>query len=115
MPDITVAIDYDETFTTCRKTWTAVIELLRQSGANVICISARFPNCPIPDFPGQVYYACGQLKGEYAEDNGIKVDVWIDDWPSCIGEVAHRRGVQSPQSVQRRQLFNRMMAGLTKS
>lgn len=112
MPTITVAIDYDETFTTCRETWTKIIELLRTSGATVFCISARFPNCPITDFPGTVYYACGQAKGEYAEDNGLKVDVWIDDWPSCIGEVAHRRGVESPQAKIRRDIVKRLMSQL---
>ena len=34
-----IAIDYDDTFTTCPETWTKVIELLRASNANVFCVT----------------------------------------------------------------------------
>src|SRR5256885_387791 len=94
---IGICVDYDDTFTSNRRVWTQVIETLRAAGANVFCITLRFPNCPIRDFPGTVYYASGQKKWEFAEDNGIDVDIWIDDWPEVIGTDPKRKGLEPPQ------------------
>lgn len=103
---IGICIDYDDTFTTNPPVWTQIIELLRASGANVFCISLRFPNVPITGFPGTVYYACGQHKWEFAEQNGLFVDIWIDDWPAIIGDRSDRKGQLPPQYQQRQQLLN---------
>jgi hypothetical protein len=102
---IGIAIDYDDTFSSCPETWTKVIEVLRGAGANVFCITMRFPNCPVRDFPGTVHYSCGQLKWEFAEENGIDVHIWIDDWPRMIGEHPSRAGYKSPQMVMREKML----------
>lgn len=99
---IGIAIDYDDTFTTNKEVWTQVIELLRAAGANVFCITLRYPDCPIRDFPGEVHYASGQRKWEFAEENGIDVHIWIDDWPYVIGEHPMRKGMEPPQFKIRR-------------
>ncbi len=83
---IGIAIDYDDTFTSSPETWTKVIEVLREAGANVFCITTRAPDCPVSDFPGEVHYASGQKKWEFAHKNGIDVHIWVDDWPALIGE-----------------------------
>ena len=80
-----VAIDFDGTFSLNPPAWTEVINTLKMSGAEVICITSRFPNVPISGIPISVYYSCGQPKWEFANERGIAVDVWIDDMPSCIG------------------------------
>lgn len=98
---IGICVDYDETFTTNKPVWTAVINFLREQGANVFCISLRYPNCPITDFPGDVYYAAGQPKWQFAEENGIDVHIWVDDWPTWIGEDPKRRGLKPPQMIMR--------------
>jgi hypothetical protein len=92
MNGLGICVDYDDTFTSNPEVWTKIIEIMRAAGANVFCISLRFPNVPIHDFPGEVHYASGQLKWEFAEANGIKVDIWIDDWPAVIGDRGDRRG-----------------------
>lgn len=107
---IGICVDYDDTFTTNREAWTAVIEFLRAQGANVFCITLRFPDCPINDFPGQVYYAAGQKKWEFAEENGIDVNIWIDDWPEVIGTDPKRKGLEPPQFKLRRDRLARGVA-----
>lgn len=102
---IGICVDYDDTFTSCPETWTRVINLLREAGANVFCITLRSPNCPVRDFPGQVYYADGQHKWEFAYENEIDVHIWIDDWPAIIGENPERAGLEPPQMTVRRQLL----------
>lgn len=102
---IGVCVDYDETFTTDREGWTAIIEFLRSRGMDVFCISLRFPNCPIADFPGVVHYACGQHKWEFAEANGIRVDIWVDDWPAIIGDRSDRKGKLPPQYYMRQEML----------
>jgi hypothetical protein len=85
-----IAIDYDDTFTTCKETWTKVIEVLRASRANVFCVTFRDPSTPVTDFPGKVYYTGGKRKWQYMYDNQIDVHIWIDDWPALIGENPYR-------------------------
>jgi hypothetical protein len=81
-----VAVDYDDTFTTCPETWRKVIAVLRASGANVFCVTFRPPTMPVLDFPGEVFYTAGQLKADYMHALRQDVHVWIDDRPELIGE-----------------------------
>ena len=83
---IGIAIDYDDTFTSCPETWTKVIGVLREAGANVFCMTFRSPHTPITDFPGEVHYTAGMKKWAYAHENRIDVHICIDDWPALIGE-----------------------------
>src|SRR5260370_343200 len=109
---VNIALDHDGTFTALPQAWTQAIEIFRKSGANVFCITSRFPNVPVVGFPGEVHYTCGQPKWEWAYENGILVDIWIDDWPSCIGEHPERRGQQPPQVEQRRGLIKQIFSQL---
>lgn len=103
-----VAIDYDNTITTNPEAWLKVIDVLKEFGADVICISSRFPNVPIPKLPVATYYACGQPKWEFAFENGLEVDIWIDDIPSCIGDHPERRGLEPGQAKIRRGLVKQI-------
>lgn len=85
-----VSIDYDDTFTACPETWTGVINVLRSAGANVFCATYRYPNKPITDFPGEVYYTSGRPKAEYMYEQGVEVHVWVDDMPELIGANPER-------------------------
>src|SRR5689334_18541185 len=105
----TVAIDHDGTFTTDPTTWTKIIELLKSAGFEVICITSRFPNCPLPPLPIPVHYACGEHKWSYAHRHGIKVDIWIDDVPYQIGEHPERRNSDWPQHEQRMQIASQVI------
>jgi hypothetical protein len=100
-----ICVDYDDTFTSGPEVWTNIINYLRQCGANVFCITLRFPDFPITDFPGVVHYASGQTKWEFAEENGLQVDIWIDDWPAVIGDRSDRKGQMPPQFYQRQAML----------
>lgn len=106
MNGLGVCIDHDDTYTTDPETWNKIISLLQAAGADVFCISLRFPNVPITSgIPCKIYYACGQHKWEFAEQNGIKVDIWIDDWPAIIGDRSDRIGKLPPQYAQRQEIL----------
>lgn len=108
-----VCIDYDGTFTTMPGVWKTIAEMLRANGANVFCITSRFPNVPVNDFPGEVHYACGQPKWEFAHEHDIQVDIWIDDQPQTVGEHPERRGHEAIQARQRRAIVSQIFARLT--
>ena len=101
-----IAIDHDGTFTTNPSMWTAIINLLKANGFDVICITSRFPNVPIHGMPVPVYYTCGQQKWEFAHDKGIEVDIWIDDIPSCIGGPP---GFEPGQAPIRREIVRKFI------
>lgn len=80
-----ISIDYDETFSTCPETWTKVINVLRDAGARVFCVTARTPEMVISDFPGEVYYTSGRPKADFMHEECVDVHVWVDDMPQLIG------------------------------
>lgn len=107
-----IALDHDGTYTACPELWKAFIDGVRASGGEVFCITSRFPNVPIHGFPGKVFYTCGQMKAEWAHENGIKVDIWIDDMPSCIGSPPGML-IEPAQAAQRRQLVKHLFDHMT--
>lgn len=105
----TICIDHDGTFSTNPEAWTRAMAVLQEAGFEVICISSRFPNVPLPPLPFPVYYACGEHKWEFAFRKGINVDIWIDDCPFQIGEHPERRDNEWPQRRQRIALSNELI------
>lgn len=85
-----VAVDYDDTFTSCRETWTSVINVLRRAGARVVCVTSRYPEMKVTDFPGEVFYCSGRPKRHVMHEQGVDIHVWIDDQPEHIGEDPNR-------------------------
>jgi hypothetical protein len=85
-----ISVDYDDTFTSCRETWTKVIMVLREAGARVVCVTSRYPDMTVKDFPGEVIYCSGRPKREVTEEMGLSIGVWIDDQPEYIGQDASR-------------------------
>lgn len=95
-----VAIDFDGTYSSNPAMWQSIVDILKANQVDVVCITARFPNVPLPPMPVPVYYTCGQMKWEFAQEKGIPVDIWIDDIPECIGGT----GMEPGQVQQRRAL-----------
>ena len=108
---VRIALDHDGTFTAFPSIWTVFIESVRAAGGEVFCITSRFPNVPINGFPGDVHYTCGQPKAEWAHERGVKVDIWIDDMPSCIGSPPGMI-IEPPQAAQRRQIVSQIFSQL---
>jgi hypothetical protein len=96
-----ISIDYDDTFSSCRETWTSVINVLRGAGAKVVCITSRKRELhPINDFPGEVFYCEGRPKAEVAFENDLDVRVWIDDQPEYIGSDPQRRNLKTAMGIR---------------
>lgn len=88
---MTIAIDFDDTFMADVNAWSAVIEVLKNAGHKVICVSARrndFRNKQelqraLPTGV-EVLLSYDMPKRAFAISLGYLVDVWIDDTPEAI-------------------------------
>lgn len=86
---LTIAIDYDDTFTADPALWVLVIVAAQHRGHKVICVTGRKA---LPDFtrdpplPASVpiVLAGAEFKRVAAGRAGYKVDIWIDDMPEMI-------------------------------
>lgn len=88
-----IAIDYDGTYAADPETFNHVIEIFRQAGHAVICVTGRSAGTmgqPVLDSIGKIIgeenciFAGTLWKRMAAEKKGWKVDVWIDDMPEMI-------------------------------
>lgn len=94
MGHLTIAIDFDDTFTADTQAWTHVIKVLQSFGHVVFCVSAR------TDFEGNrrellnalpdgvcVFLSGERQKAAFIQEQGQHVDIWIDDCPSAIPTI----------------------------
>ena len=84
-----IALDYDRTFTADKELWRAFIHAARGRGHDVIMITWR-DHSSNPEF-AEVFTLVNTIwstgrspKEQYAENMGVKVDIWIDDNPASI-------------------------------
>lgn len=110
MKSITVAIDYDRTWTADPEAFAAFANLLRRRGHRVIIVTARVSG------HGEVERECGShvdrvlfsgagYKREHAVANGETVQIWIDDMPETIGtEPMMSDTPETPKSPRRKPL-----------
>lgn len=88
---LTIAIDFDDTFTADCEAWRMVIKVLQSRGHQVICVSARYDELgnrqelrqALPDGV-PVLLSCNTPKRLFARQYGYEVDIWIDDMPEAI-------------------------------
>lgn len=80
-----VGLDYDGTYTRDPETFDRLITQFTNAGHKVICITMRrYPEEQIK-VPGiDVVYTDRRAKALYAEENGIQIDIWIDDKPRWL-------------------------------
>ena len=94
---MTVAIDYDRTWTLDPDGWALIAGILLGRGHTVVMATARFDTpCNQDELRQYVPHAipahfCGGLglKREVLRSRGVHVDVWVDDDPFSIDD--HRR------------------------
>lgn len=79
-----IGLDYDGTYTRDPKTFDRIISQFRLSGHRVICITMRRPDEPVDLKEIEVIYTSRRAKLLYAEENGIQIDIWIDDKPRWL-------------------------------
>lgn len=80
---MTIAIDYDGTFTLDPDLWHDFIRRVKLRGHVVICVTGRKPSQPV-ELPIPVVYAPDGYKRHAAEQHNYTVDVWIDNEPGFI-------------------------------
>lgn len=87
-----IALDFDETFTADPALWATFIASAHQRGHTVICVTARrgkfledrLEVCSaLPDGVA-TYFAYDTPKRTFMAQQGIEVDIWIDDTPEGI-------------------------------
>jgi hypothetical protein len=90
---LTIALDYDDTYTADPGLWNLFIKSARERGHKVICVTCRNSrwaddDClsPLKALPVLVYYTDMAPKRWHMEQLGITVDIWIDDCPECVKE-----------------------------
>lgn len=87
-----IALDYDETYTLDPVAWDEFIEIMHKRGHNVYCVTLRSTrpweiNEVAHDLNGKVkgIFATGRKsKKQFMCEQGIWIDVWIDDMPAFI-------------------------------
>jgi len=84
---LVIAIDYHDTYNTDPKLWDCIINMFWWRKDDVVCISRdhKGKEDEILDNIGKVigkenvYFTQGKAKKDFAKENGIDVDIWIDD------------------------------------
>ena len=87
-----IAVDYDRTYAADPETFDKVIEVFKQAGHTVICVTGRDGGAMgdiVRATIGQLVpcvFAGKEWKRDAALKQGYKVDVWIDDMPEMIAK-----------------------------
>ncbi len=91
---LTIAIDFDGTFTEAPELWEKFIHIAQQDGHDVVCVTARrntYENQELLErafahfhlaLP-TVFCNLGSKLDEMKKQ-GVKVDIWIDDNPETL-------------------------------
>lgn len=88
---LTIAIDYDDTFTADPPMWRRVIAIWQECGHRVICVSARRNTLDhrreleagLPEGV-PILLSYDTPKRQYAKQHGYRPDIWVDDMPEAI-------------------------------
>lgn len=88
---LTIAIDFDDTFTADVELWTAFIAMAQGRGHRVVCVSAREERienrreltAALP-FSVDIFLSNETPKKQFVEALGVYPDIWIDDIPEGI-------------------------------
>jgi 5'(3')-deoxyribonucleotidase len=94
MKNLTIAIDFDDTFTAAPALWAQFIKAARDAGHRVICVTARdYTEENIEEVDAAfaehgieiaTWYTSLRSKIKHMEKAGVKVDIWIDDNPQVL-------------------------------
>ena len=83
-----IALDYDDTYTADRGLWNAFISNAQERGHEIIVVSFREEHQMEPvrkEFPHLRVFGTNCIpKRKFCDDNGIWIDIWIDDLPGTI-------------------------------
>jgi hypothetical protein len=78
-------LDYDNTYSDDPELFELFIKAAQERGHLVFIVTARGPEMPVPVKSCEVFYTDGSAKAAFMKEQGLDVDIWIDDWPEIIG------------------------------
>lgn len=87
---LVLSLDFDETYTRDPGLWDGFIKLARDRGHKVYCVTMRYPQEGIEvirALDGKVdgiYFTGRKAKNKFMFEQGIMVNVWIDDMPLFV-------------------------------
>ena len=86
-----LSLDFDDTYTRDPAFWDAFIVSAQKRGHTVYCVTMRTPEQgeQVRNTVGRLvkcFFTSMQGKSAYMWNQGIKIDVWIDDMPIAIVE-----------------------------
>jgi hypothetical protein len=81
-----IALDYDKTYSADPSLWDIFIGAALDRGHEIICITMRHQATEgiANKIPVEVHYTNRKCKWDYAKNNNLKIDIWIDDSPYHI-------------------------------
>ncbi len=80
-----IALDYDHTYTEDPELWNAFVISARARGHGVVCVTMRYDNAAERvEVPLEVIYTGRRSKETVVKEQGLIIDVWIDDSPYHI-------------------------------
>jgi hypothetical protein len=88
-----ISLDYDETYTRDPIAWDEMIKLFRSRGHTVYVVTMRHgfpsdeaygPSVALREKVDAIFYTGRKAKKPYMEDQGLWIDVWIDDMPIFV-------------------------------
>lgn len=88
---IRIGVDFDDTFTADRVLWRDFMRRASARGHKIVCVSCRPDDeenraemsVQLPAFV-PLFLTSGAPKEWFMREQGLPVDVWIDDYPDCI-------------------------------
>jgi hypothetical protein len=87
----TIAIDFDDTYTANPKMFNKIIDIFKENDYKVCICTSRDPKksmdvekSNVRSIVDYIFFTDGEPKKEFMESLGIKIDIWIDDFPKSI-------------------------------
>lgn len=85
-----IALDYDDTWTRDPDAWYAAMMAMKQAGHTIYGVTMRYPreasgmSMRYGAVCEKIFFTSREAKWYYMQNQGIHVDVWIDDSPHFI-------------------------------
>jgi len=86
---MTIAIDYDDTFTLHPEMWYGILSIMHSYGFTIYIVTYRH-STQFSDMDMNIQhvtdyiFTSGIAKKKYCIDAGVNIDIWIDDSPETI-------------------------------
>jgi DNA-binding LacI/PurR family transcriptional regulator len=93
---VNLSLDFDGTYTRDPETWNNVVALFRAAGHKVYVVTMRYDNenegtavrSALEGKVDGIYFTGRKAKAPFMFEQGISIDVWLDDIPFFVDNNA---------------------------